>query len=288
MALSLQGKAALITGGGSGICLELTRKLLAAGCSVIIADLALRPEAEEVVNHSPEPRAVFIKTDVADWNQLQAAFDKCLEEFGRLDIVVPGAGVFEPSWSSFWELNQGEDTNASSSYKTFDININHPIRATQLAIDYFMRQGLGHGSVCMIASIAAQLTLLPVPLYCASKHAIAGFCRSLAMLEPAKNIRVSAVAPGIVKTPLWPDERLEWVDDKEDAWVTTAQVADVMIDLITNPEHVGGTVLEVGVERTRAVQTLNDPGPQGAGFTLAKLAQGFNDVFPALERNFGK
>lgn len=213
--------------------------------------------------------------------------------------------IFRKSWSSFWEFNTGKDTNASSSYKTFDININHPIRATQLAIDYFMRQGLGHGSVCMIASIAAQLTLLPVPLcvlpqlymtyflanfirYCASKHAIAAFCRSLAMLEPAKNIRVSAVAPGIVKTPLWPTERLDWVDNDEDAWVTTGQVADVMIDLITNLEHVGGTVLEVGAETVRAVQTLNDPGPQGAGFTLAKIAQGFNDVFPLLEKNFGK
>lgn len=108
------------------------------------------------------------------------------------------------------------------------------------------------------------------------------------MLEPAKNIRVTAVAPGIVKTPLWPSERLEWVDDKEDAWVTTGQAADAMIDLITDPQYVGGTVLEVGVESVRAVQTLNDPGPRGAGFTLAKLARGFNDVFPLLEKNFGK
>lgn len=124
--------------------------------------------------------------------------------------------------------------------------------------------------------------------YCTSKHAIVGFTRSLAMLEPAKNIRVSAVAPGIVKTPIWPSERLDWVDDKEDVWVTTEQVADVMIDIITNPQHVGGTVLEIGAENVRAVHTLNDPGPQGAGFTLTKIAQGFNDVFPLLEKNFGK
>lgn len=106
MALSLNGKAALVTGGGSGICLELTRKLLAAGCSVVIADLALRPEAEEVVAKAFEPRAVFIKTDVSDWGQLQAAFDKVMEEFGRLDVVVPGAGVFEPV--SCKSINRGE------------------------------------------------------------------------------------------------------------------------------------------------------------------------------------
>lgn len=98
MALDLQGKAALVTGGGSGICLDLTRKLLAAGCNVIIADLALRPEAQELVSQTTDraTKAVFLATDVSDWNQLQAAFDKSMQEFGRLDLVVPGAGVFEP------------------------------------------------------------------------------------------------------------------------------------------------------------------------------------------------
>jgi NAD(P)-dependent dehydrogenase (short-subunit alcohol dehydrogenase family) len=96
MALDLNGKAALVTGGGSGICLELTRKLLKAGCSVTIADLRLLPEAKEVVAEWKEGRVIFVQTDVADWNQLQAAFDKTMEAFGRLDVVVPGAGLFEP------------------------------------------------------------------------------------------------------------------------------------------------------------------------------------------------
>ncbi|KJY00665.1 hypothetical protein TI39_contig319g00007 [Zymoseptoria brevis] len=188
--------------GGSGICLELTRKLLKAGCNVTVADLALRPEAKDVVAEWKEGRVIFVETDVSDWKQLQAAFDKTVEVFGRLDIVVPGAGLFEPEWSSFWEFNTGKDTIDSSSFKFFDININHPIRATQLAIDYFVRQGLGSGSVCLISSIAAQMTLLPMPLYCASKHAISAFTRFMALLEPAKNIRITAVASGIVKTPL--------------------------------------------------------------------------------------
>jgi NAD(P)-dependent dehydrogenase (short-subunit alcohol dehydrogenase family) len=96
MALELSGKAALVTGGGSGICLELTRKLLKAGCSVTIADLALRAEAKEVVAEWKEGRVIFVQTDVTNWQQLQAAFDKTMEAFGRLDIVVPGAGIFEP------------------------------------------------------------------------------------------------------------------------------------------------------------------------------------------------
>jgi NAD(P)-dependent dehydrogenase (short-subunit alcohol dehydrogenase family) len=65
------------------------------------------------------------------------------------------------------------------------------------------------------------------------------------------NIRVNAVAPGIVKTPLWTQERLGWVDDSKDAWVTTEQVADAMLEMMTKPEYVGGTVLEIGAEKNR-------------------------------------
>jgi NAD(P)-dependent dehydrogenase (short-subunit alcohol dehydrogenase family) len=100
MALDPQGKAALVTGGGSGICLEFTKSLLKRGCSVLIADLALRPEAKAVVDSSMSAkngtRAVFEKTDVSDWRQLGHAFEVAIKEFGRLDIVCPGAAVWDP------------------------------------------------------------------------------------------------------------------------------------------------------------------------------------------------
>lgn len=96
MALELKGKTALVTGGGAGICFELTKKLLAAGCNVLVADINLRPEAEKALSSSQGAKAVFAKTDVTKWDQLQAAFEKAISEFGQLDIVVPGAGIFEP------------------------------------------------------------------------------------------------------------------------------------------------------------------------------------------------
>ena len=98
MALQVNGKTALVTGAGSGICLEFTKLLLSKGCNVVIADIGLRPEAEQLVkgSHGAKARAVFQKTDVTDWGQLEAAFDVALKEFGHLDIVCPGAGVFEP------------------------------------------------------------------------------------------------------------------------------------------------------------------------------------------------
>jgi 3-hydroxybutyrate dehydrogenase len=98
MALQVDGKTALVTGGGSGICLEFTKLLISNGCNVVIADLNLLPEAEELMkgNAYAKSKAIFQKTDVTDWAQLGAAFEVAIKEFGRLDIVCPGAGVFEP------------------------------------------------------------------------------------------------------------------------------------------------------------------------------------------------
>ena len=125
-------------------------------------------------------------------------------------------------------------------------------------------------------------------MYVASKHAMSGFTRSLADLEPKLNIRVNAVAPGCVKTPLWTQDKLSWVDENIDTWVTTQQVAQTMLDLVQVESNVGGTVLEVGVDKVRSVQQLNDPGPKGRGHTLAKIAGAMTDVYALINEQFGK
>lgn len=98
MSFDLTDKAALVTGGGSGISLAFVKKLLERNCNVVVADLALRPEAESLVNENGDgkAKAIFVKTDVTNWDQIQHAFDEAFDKFGRLDIVCPGAGIFEP------------------------------------------------------------------------------------------------------------------------------------------------------------------------------------------------
>ena len=119
MALALAGKAAIITGAGSGLCpslrliksqhslnvpginLAFARLLLSSQCNVIIADLALRPEAEELIaKHASSSegaaKAVFQKTDVRNWAELEEMFNLADRLYGGADIVCPGAGVFEP------------------------------------------------------------------------------------------------------------------------------------------------------------------------------------------------
>ena len=133
------------------------------------------------------------------------------------------------------------------------------------------------------------MAVTPTPLYAASKAAISSFARSLASLEPAMNVRVNAVAPGITKTPIWTEDKIRWFDEGTDTWVTPQRIAEVMLELIQNPEYVGGTVLEVGSESVRKVEALNDPGNQSAkGHTVGKIADGFAETFTTIESQFGK
>lgn len=99
MAFDLKGKSAIVTGAGGGINLAFAQKLLAAGTNVLIADLALLPEAEKTIEqHQDKPRAVFQKTDVSSWDELENMFKTAQKHFGQIDIVCPGAGVFEPPY----------------------------------------------------------------------------------------------------------------------------------------------------------------------------------------------
>jgi NAD(P)-dependent dehydrogenase (short-subunit alcohol dehydrogenase family) len=199
---------------------------------VLIADLGLRPEAQELVTkYTTSPKAVFQKTDVTDWKQLQTAFDVAKKEFGGIDIVGPGAGVFEEPWSNFWVppgSAKSRDTLETSSYKTLDINITHPIRAAQIAISEFLNPAdpkdkaspSNPKRIIMTSSIAGQGFGIPFPLYFTSKHAISGFTRSLGGLEEPLGIRVNGVAPGVVKTPLWLEhpEKLKIFGEDTDTW----------------------------------------------------------------------
>ncbi|KAF4634745.1 hypothetical protein G7Y89_g3351 [Cudoniella acicularis] len=296
MAMSVKGKTAIITGAGSGINLSFAQLLLSKGCNVVIADLALRPEAEALVSQYPltgiGPKVVFQKTDVADWAQLDKMFEVAIEHFGGVDIVCPGAGVYEPLWSNFWippGTPGSKDANSSSRYALFDINLTHPIRVTQMAIAHFMWRKKP-GVILHITSVAGQVPYFPTPMYVASKHALNGFVRSMARLEdpPAHipKIRVNAVAPARILTPLWTDnpEKMKMVGRKEDAgWVMPEEVAQVMLDLVEKEEYVGGTIVEIGAN-VRTVEAFNDPGPNASGNGVKGDPGVEDDMWSAMEK----
>ncbi|KAM0703206.1 hypothetical protein Q7P35_009144 [Cladosporium inversicolor] len=280
----LNGKTAIVTGGGSGISLAFTLRLLEAGCNVVVADLALSPEADALNKYTETPKAIFQKTDVTDWAQLDAAFKTAHDSFGRIDIVCTGAGLSEPPKTSFWALKSSTDAQ-SSSFKVLEINLHHPIRCTQLALDYATRQN-SRCSVIMISSAAAQQPGTAIPLYAASKAGINNFVKSMAPMEPAKGVRVVAVAPGSVLTPFWAS-REGWVGEGE--WIPMEEVVNAMFAMISQPEYPGGTVLEITRGSTRKVELVNDPGPvSGTGATITNVALPRAEMIGLLSTEYGK
>ena len=247
------------------------------------------------------PRAVFVKTDVTSWPDLARMFGTALDEFGDFDIVCPGAGIYEPPWTNFWlppGSKESKDEPGSGRYALLDINLTHPIRTTQIAISHWMHpQPIQGGKlqaptaassgnpkrIIHIASVASQVPVFRAPLYGASKFAISGFVRSLAPLETLFGIRVNAVAPGLVRTPIWTEhpEKLKNLDLSQDAWVTPQEVAEAMLDCVENKSRVGGTIVEVGAGQTREVAVYNDPGPDPrpeAGLMSSNSAAGDKEV----------
>lgn len=296
--------------------MEFARLLLEHGANVIFADLALRPEAEAVVKkYQSSPKAVFQKTNVISWAQLEDAFKAAMDNFGSVDIVCPGAGVFEPPFSSFWNppgTALSKDQVHGDRYAALDINITHPIRMTQMAISHFLAASppaspSNPKSVIHIASIAGESAALPFPLYHAAKHAVRAFVKSLADLQGLNGIRVAAVLPGVVKTPLWmdhPDKLRMFRQDGQttDAWVTPQETAEAMLALVKDDEIrsepggemvpiVGGTCLEILVNYVRDVPLLNNMGPQAtgkAGWTVTDAEKVYREVIGALKPGFGQ
>lgn len=288
-----------------GINLSFAALLLSKNCNVVLADLALRPEAETLVAKHNEsnksPRAIFVKTDVTSWPALSNMFDVALTEFGDVDILCPGAGVFEPHWSNFWHppgSSESKDSPDGGHYALLDINVNHPIRATQLAIAHWLHPPAGSTRakvspsnpkrIIHISSVAGQLPVFNAPIYAASKFAITGFVRSLANLDAKHGIRVSAVAPGIVRTPLWVEhpEKMVYLNPEQDGWVTPDECAVAMLRCAEEDALVGGTILEIGKDQTRCVKTVNDPGPSldpKDGLRSRNLNEGTDQVWNWLE-----
>ncbi|PSR77515.1 short chain dehydrogenase [Coniella lustricola] len=316
---TVDGKTAIITGAGSGINLAFAALLLSRNCNVVLADLALRPEAEALLakhssssseadasTHRQSPRAIFVPTDVASWPALAHMFAVALETFDSIDIVCPGAGIFEPHWTNFWHppgSPEARDDPVAGHYALLDINLTHPIRTTQLALSHWLHPRTTASSsstgtalsaasspkrIVHITSIAGQLPNLNAPLYSAAKFGLTGFVRSLGPLEAQLNIRVNAVAPGIVRTPLWEEhpEKMVYVDPDQDGWVTPAEVAAAMLRCVEDQELEGGTVLEVGKNTTRRVQVLGDAGPSKDprdGMTVSNAKEGHEMVWAWLK-----
>uniref|UniRef100_A0A8B9ZF06 15-hydroxyprostaglandin dehydrogenase [NAD(+)] n=1 Tax=Anas platyrhynchos TaxID=8839 RepID=A0A8B9ZF06_ANAPL len=188
--MHVNGKVALVTGGAQGIGRAFVQALLGKGAKVALLDRNLEAgqESKEALDEQFEAqRTVFIQCDVTDPEQLKGAFKKVIEHFGRLDIK---------DWES-----------------TIQINLTSVIRGTYLGLEYMRKGNGGDGGVIInISSLAGLMPAAFQPVYCATKHGVIGFTRSIALAANIENygVRLNTICPGFVNTPI-----LQSIDKEE-------------------------------------------------------------------------
>jgi len=195
MTPELEGKVALVTGGTSGIGRETAVIFANAGAKVVVAGRR-EPEGQETVEliRAAGGESLFVKTDVSKALEVEALVQKVVETFGRLDVSFNNAGV-EGAYAPI--VRQSEED--------FDRTININLKGVWLCLKYEIRQMLKQGSGGAIVNMASVLGLVGsagVAAYSASKHGVIGLTQTAALENAKKAIRVNAVCPGFVQTPM--------------------------------------------------------------------------------------
>ena len=219
--MRFQDKVALITGGASGIGLAVAERLASEGARVVLADL--NPEtlnqALPKVQQAGAPEAWGSGCNVSEEAQVEATVQGTLERFGRLDVIVNNAGLmqFEPL----------EELTGADWQRILGVDL--------LGTFFFIKQGFLHlrpgGSIVNISSIHAIETSPLVAPYAAAKAAVNSLTRSAALEGKPKGIRVNAVLPGAVDTPML------WDNPNVKSGVEKINPADV-----GRPEDIAATV----------------------------------------------
>ena len=232
MISGLKDKVAIVTGASRGIGRSAALAFARAGTHVIINYRADDRSAKEVVRLAIKQgvRAVSFRADVADQKQVQAMIDRVIDDFGRIDIVVNNAGI--------WEYNQIDTMTSDDLKRTIDINVLGSFYPLMAAVPYMKKQK--SGVLINISSTAGQRGEAFHSPYAASKGAVISLTKSLATELAAYNIRVNCVAPGWVDTDMSRPSL-----EEEDAFEIIRQIP---LGRVGTPEEMAGPILFLASE----------------------------------------
>lgn len=247
--MRVDGKAAIVTGGGTGVGRSTALKLAERGCNVLINYSRSRDEAEAT---AAEVRAlgvqgVAIEANVVDDAACRSMVSTALAAFGRLDILVNNAAT-----TAFIPLDDFEAVGLDDWNRIFDTNVRGVFQCIRAAREALEKAG--DAEIVNVSSIAGLLGVGSSIPYCASKAALNNLTLAMARLL-APRVRVNAVAPGLI-TSRWLKDGLG--DEAYDAYLARTieraplhrvcapdDVADLIVNIITGPDLITGQIMPI-------------------------------------------
>jgi 3-oxoacyl-[acyl-carrier protein] reductase len=191
MAKKLAGKVAVVTGASKGIGASIAKHLAAEGAAVVVNYSSSKEGADRVVAEiaSKGGKALAIHGSVAKEEEIERLFAETKKAFGRLDILINNAGIYE--------FSPLEAVSGEQFHKHFDINVLGLILASKEAVEYFGPDG---GTIVNVSSTVTSLTPPNSSVYTGTKGAVDAITRTLAKELGPRKIRVNAINPGMVET----------------------------------------------------------------------------------------
>lgn len=233
----LVGKTVVVTGGGRGIGRELALSMAAAGADVAVTARSLavaRETAREVEDLGR--RGLAIELDLSDRSRVAPAFEEIVGTMGAPHVLVCNSGVGGPS-AALWDVTDDEWD------EVFEVNVTGAFHSARAVVPHMIEAG--RGVVLFIGSMTGKRPLLHRSPYAASKMAVLGLCRTLALDLGAHGVRANVISPGLVG-----GERLEWViasqagaQDIEVESVRSAMLVDTPLNRFTTAADVASTAV---------------------------------------------
>lgn len=224
----LAGKVVIITGASSGIGAASARALARIGCKLTLAARS----ADKLAALAAEigPAALAIPTDITVSTDVVRMVEETVAHFGRVDVLFANAGIYIPG-----KVAEG-DPDAWANL--MNVNVDGVLRSVHAVLPHMMAQR--SGDILVTSSISGFIDIDWEPVYSASKHAIQGFVHTLRRQVAPHNIRVMAIAPGMVANELWGFYDAAEIDKKvaEHACLRSEDVVEVVIFMLAQPPHV--------------------------------------------------
>ncbi len=229
MNLSFENKVALVTGAGMGMGLAMVKAFAEAGAAVVLADInedAVRSVAEELT--ATGHKALAIRCNVASEADVEAMVAQTVSTFGHLDAAFNNAGVMMPAVEM-------ADTSSEDFERITSVNL----RGVWNCMKYELRQmrEQGSGAIVNNSSIAGVMGSPTRSIYGASKFGVIGLTKSAALEYASRGIRINAVCPGAIETPMVADMVVKGWIKMED------MVSGNPMKRLGRPEEVASTVL---------------------------------------------